>query len=102
MLLIGYECVLLLAAGVVLAGGASWAPLLITYAVANAGAVALVLILERPRYGSPRRLGRRSPGGAEPDLEPTAEVFIDPTTKLRMRVWIDPASGERRYRAEPD
>jgi hypothetical protein len=31
---------------------------------------------------------------------PTTEVFIDPTTHRRMRVWIDPASGAREYREE--
>ena len=46
------------------------------------------------------------PGGGEPTgpLEPrfrrTAEVFIDPTTHHRMRVWVDPDTGERRYLAE--
>jgi hypothetical protein len=27
----------------------------------------------------------------------TDEVFIDPTTNRRMRVWIDPQDGSRRY-----
>ena len=30
----------------------------------------------------------------------TSVRFIDPTSGHRMRVWLDPASGERRYRAE--
>jgi hypothetical protein len=30
----------------------------------------------------------------------TSEVFIDPTSGHRMRVVVDPASGERRYVAE--
>lgn len=30
----------------------------------------------------------------------TNEVFIDPTTKRRMRVWVDPADGSRHYVAE--
>jgi hypothetical protein len=33
---------------------------------------------------------------------PTTEVFIDPVTHRRMRVWIDPASGARAYREELD
>lgn len=33
---------------------------------------------------------------------PTTEVFIDPTTHQRTRVWIDPASGVREYREELD
>lgn len=31
---------------------------------------------------------------------PTTEVFVDPVTHRRMRVWIDPASGAREYREE--
>jgi hypothetical protein len=32
--------------------------------------------------------------------EPTSEVFIDLATGQRMRVWYDPATGGREYRAE--
>jgi hypothetical protein len=70
----------------------------------------VVAILERLRYRS--EVADRSglpigPGGGEPTAQPlegrfrrTDEVFIDPTSDRRMRVWIDQASGERRYRAE--
>lgn len=27
----------------------------------------------------------------------TDEVFIDPTTERRMRVWVDPRDGSRHY-----
>ena len=30
----------------------------------------------------------------------TREVFDDPTTQRRIRVWLDVASGERRYRLD--
>ncbi len=45
------------------------------------------------------------PGGGEPaPLEPrfqrTDEVFIDPTTNVTMRVYLDAVTGERRYVAE--
>ena len=33
-------------------------------------------------------------------FEPTDEVFVDPTTGERIRVWFDPNTGFRRY--EPD
>ncbi len=36
----------------------------------------------------------------EPRFRPTDEVFMDPTSGRKMRVWLDPRSGERRYRAE--
>lgn len=28
---------------------------------------------------------------------PTDELFVDPTTGRRMRVWVDPADGSRHY-----
>ena len=67
-------------------------------------------ILERFRYRSEmaERTGLAvGPGGGEPTSEPletrfrrTAEVFVDPTSERRMRVWRDSETGERRYRAE--
>ena len=71
--------------------------------------VILAATFERLRYRSAaaeRSLEPPGPGGGEPTgpLEPrfqrTAEVFIDPTTHHRMRVWVDPNTGERRYLAE--
>jgi hypothetical protein len=67
-------------------------------------------IVERMRYRS--ETAERSglpigPGGGEPTGEAldtrfqrTDEVFIDPTSNRRMRVWLDRTTGERRYRAE--
>ena len=47
------------------------------------------------------------PGGGEdldrpmePRFRRTDEFFEDPTSRQRMRVWLDPVTGERRYRAE--
>ena len=67
-------------------------------------------ILERGRYRSAHAEAtseRPGPGGGEPpnaDLDGrfrrTDERFVDPTSGRTMRVWLDPASGERRYRAE--
>ena len=74
------------------------------------GAVAVLVALERQRYRSAtaaRSGGSPGPGGgedAERPLEPrfsaTEEVFVDPTSGRRMRVWLDGRTGERRYRAE--
>jgi hypothetical protein len=36
----------------------------------------------------------------EPRFRRTDEFFEDPTSRQRMRVWLDPVTGERRYRAE--
>jgi hypothetical protein len=64
---------------------------------------------ENARYRARENKGLSSPygpGGVPPTetLEPrfraTSEVFIDPSTGTRMRVYADASSGERRYRAE--
>jgi hypothetical protein len=67
-------------------------------------------VIERVRYRSEttdRDGAPTGPGGGEPpgtSLEPrfrrTEEIFTDPTSGRRMRVWIDPSNGERRYIAE--
>jgi hypothetical protein len=41
------------------------------------------------------RPGRRGPS---PAAHPTSEVFIDPETGRRLRVWYDPGTGVREYR----
>lgn len=75
------------------------------------GALLVVAVaIERQRYRSAaaeKSNGRTGPGGGEPSgaamearFKPTTELFIDPTTGRRMRVLVDPASGERRYVAE--
>jgi hypothetical protein len=42
------------------------------------------------RYGR----NRKTDGGS---AQRTDEVFTDPTTGKRMRVWYNPATGEREY-----
>jgi hypothetical protein len=76
------------------------------------GGLALIVgaLLERIRYRSDpldRDGPPTGPAGGEPpgtSLEPrfrrSDEVFVDPTTGHRMRVWSDPSSGERRYVTE--
>jgi len=73
------------------------------------GAVGLVVVaLERTRYRSQaaeRGGDDPGPGGGEsvppgPPFRATEERFIDPTSGRRMRVYVDPASGERRYSAD--
>ena len=51
----------------------------------------VVAVYERRRYGA-----ARDPA-TEARLRPTDEVFIDPSTGARMRVHLDPDSGERHY-----
>ena len=77
--------------------------------VASGGLLVIVAVLERTRYRSeaadranepPGPGGGETPGVVEPRFRPTDEVFVDPTTGRRMRVLLDPRSGERRYVAE--
>jgi hypothetical protein len=90
-------------ATVLAAGEATGAQALLFGVVIVAAAV-----LQRPRYRSAAsESGRQQtgPGGGEPGyLEarflPTTELFVDPTTGRLMRVFVDPRTGERRYRAE--
>lgn len=73
------------------------------------GAVVLVAVtLERTRYRSEaaeRSAGPSGPGGGEPTMplapfRPTDELFVDPTSGRRLRVYLDTATGERRYYAD--
>jgi hypothetical protein len=45
------------------------------------------------RYGRSRKTAGGSP-------QPTDEVFTDPAPGKQMRVWYNPATGEREYRAD--
>ncbi len=76
--------------------------------LAVTGAVVMVAaLIERIRYRSEAtdRSGLPAgPAGGEPPgtrLDPrfrrSDEIFIDPTSGHRMRVWLDAESGERRY-----
>ena len=104
-LVVGVGGAILLASGVVLTvvGVPMIAPIVL-------GAIGVVTaIWERTRYRSEaaeRASAPPGPGGGEPaaPLDPrfraTDERFVDPTSGRVMRVYADPASGERRYRAE--
>ena len=68
----------------------------------------IVALVEITRYRSePAEAARIPPGpgggetvAPEPRFQPTDELFVDPTTQQRMRVYADPRTGERRYVAE--
>lgn len=63
------------------------------------------VVLERTRYRSlhaERSGDGHGPGGGEtrplePRFRPTEEQFLDPTTGVPLQVWVDPATGDRRY-----
>jgi hypothetical protein len=69
------------------------------------GVLLVAVIIERTRYRSlhaERNGDLHGPGGGEPQapeprFRPTEERFVDPTTNVPMRVWVDPATGDRRY-----
>jgi hypothetical protein len=80
------------------------------YLIFTGGVLLLAVVFERQRYRSEqadRSGGQPGPGGGEHLEAPmetrfrrTDEFFEDPTSLQRMRVWLDPTTGERRYRAE--
>jgi cell division protein FtsW (lipid II flippase) len=107
-LIVGVVALLMLLAGlaVLAAGGAQRLSGLWLMVLGAAGLIAVAF--ERMRYGS--EAAERSgvaPGEAgidtgplEPRFHVTDERFVDPTTRRRVRVWVDPETGERRYRPD--
>jgi hypothetical protein len=51
-------------------------------------------------FGWDRYRGGKKHGAGPGTFEPTGEVFIDPATGRRTRVWYNAATGEREYRPE--
>ena len=99
--------VLLGGLGLVAVGGAMATSGL--WLVIGAAVVLVALAIERNRYRSEateRSLEAVGPGGGEPNgplesrFQRTAETFVDPTTGVTMRVWVDGRTGERRYVAD--
>lgn len=102
--------VLLVLGGLVAVSAGTEAAISGVWAVVIGLVMIVVALVERFRYRS--EFADRSglpigPGGGEPTTQPlegrfrrTPEVFVDPTSDRRMRVWLDEQTGERRYRAE--
>ena len=96
---VGVVGALMLLAGVVglAAGGAAAVPGALW--VAALGTVGIIVaVLERRRYASAEE--DPVPEGLPLRMEPTAEVFVDPTTGERTRVYVDRATGRRHYQRE--
>ena len=66
--------------------------------IASGVVLLIVAVVETMRYHSGP--GGGEPGPPDPRFRPTEEVFVDPTSQLRMRVYADSRTGERRYVAE--
>jgi len=79
------------------------------YAVLVGGVILGAVLYERNRYRSidadvhndaPGPGGGEPVGSLPPSFRATDEVFIDPTTNRRMRVYLEAGTGSRRYMAE--
>ena len=78
------------------------------WAIVLGGVGIVAVTFERLRYRSEAAEHSRQDGGAgggEPQapqhpFTATDERFLDPSTGRMMRVYLDPATGERRYHAE--
>src|SRR5512132_370582 len=76
--------------------------------IISGGVLLIAVLIEVSRYRSASAElggGAPGPGGGEPGpldsrFRRTDEVFIDPTSKRTMRVFVDANTGERRYVAE--
>jgi len=62
------------------------------------GVLVVAALFEVGRYRSSTSGETSTPGGR---FQRTDEVFVDPTTGVKTRVWFDPRSGERTYEPEP-
>ena len=76
--------------------------------IVTGGVLLIAVVIETSRYRSQAaELGKLAPGPGggetgppEPRFRPTDEIFVDPTSGRRMRVYVDARTGERRYLAE--
>jgi hypothetical protein len=87
-------------------GGAAVVPAF--WMIVSGVVLLIVALIEVMRYrseaadgiGTDTGPGGGEPGPLEPRFRPTDEIFVDPTTQRRMRVYADGRTGERRYVAE--
>ena len=108
-LILGLGALLILGGFAAIAVG-GWVGLWGLWLVVGGLVVVAAILLERRRYRSvAAEVGPEPPGPGggepldeplEPRFSPTTERFVDPTTGLTMVVWVDKASGDRRYRAD--
>lgn len=104
--LVGIGGLLLMIGGLAGAVAGAWADGL--WAAVTGAVILVAVVLERARYRSElaeHDAGESGAGGGErlmptAPFRPTDELFIDPTSGARLRVYLDPTTGERRYFAE--
>jgi hypothetical protein len=63
-------------------------------------AVVVVVGVVFALFGWDRYRNGRNAAGDGSHAQPTAEVFVDPETARRTRVWYDPDTGRREYRPD--
>ncbi len=90
---VGGGALLILGLGSVLANAQPGVGL---YLIGIGGAGVLIAFFERMRYRRDALVTDAPAAG----WRRTDEVFVDPTTGVRTRVWVDPVSGQRDYRPE--
>ena len=109
--LLGLVGVALLLGGIALGvtdGTAGGAWVAAGWMIISGSVLLIAVVIEVSRYRSASaELDREpsGPGGGEPGpldarFRRTDEVFVDPTSKRTMRVFVDANTGERRYVAE--
>ncbi len=108
-LILGLGALLILGGFAAIAVG-GWVGLWGLWLVVGGLVIVAAILLERRRYRSvAAEVGPEPPGPGggepldeplEPRFSPTTERFVDPTTGVTMVVWVDKASGDRRYRAD--
>jgi hypothetical protein len=97
-----------LALGIAFSGSGGWFGGF--WLIVSGVVLVIAVVIEVNRYRSQTAETSQlapGPGGGEnaplePRFQPTEEVFVDPTTHLRMRVYMDSRTGERRYVAEAE
>ncbi len=104
----GIGALMLIGGLLVAASGFDGSFLVALWLIVGGSVLVIAVLIEVSRYRSQaaeQGHGAPGPGGGEtgplePRFQRTEEVFVDPTSKLVMRVFVDPRSGERRYVAE--
>jgi hypothetical protein len=106
--IIGTIGVLMFVAGLAVATLGGTAFFVALWLLVSGGVLIIVAVIEIGRYRSEaaeQAHAAPGPGGGEtgalePRFRPTDEIFVDPTSRQRMRVYSDSRTGERRYVAE--
>lgn len=104
--IVGIGGLLLMIGGLAGAVAGAWADGV--WAAVTGAVILVAVVLERARYRSEvaeHDAGQSGAGGGERTMptapfRPTDELFIDPTSGARLRVYLDATTGERRYYAE--